>query len=101
MVAIRCQRHRIFLLRMKRSKEERKAKNVVTEQDQKILPQNPEQWLGRDSLLTFTELEITVKSRNTSIFSAYVLLLGIHLKGTPWEMTEEVYFSNYLLVPFF
>lgn len=101
MVAISCPRHRICLLRMERSKEESKAEDVVTEQDQKILPQNPEQWLGRDSLLIFTELKIIVKSRNTSIFSAYVLLLGIQLKGTPWNMTEEVYFSNYLLVPFF
>lgn len=67
MVVIRCQRHRICLLRVERSKEESKAEDVVTEQDQKILPQNPEQWLGRDTLLTFTELEITVKSGNTFI----------------------------------
>lgn len=101
MVAIRCQRHRICLLRVERSKEESKTEDVVTEQDQKILLQNPEQCLGKDTLLTFTELEITVKSGNIFICSAYDLLLRIQLKGTPWKMTEEVYFSNYLLVPFF
>lgn len=56
----------------------------------KRLPMNTEQWLGRGILFTFTKLVITVKSGNTFICSAYVLWLGIQLKGTSWKMTVVV-----------